>query len=217
MKTFVQDFERAVLFEQGKPAQLLGPGTHKYNEKRSQLTQVDMRSRVLRVSGQEILTADGVAVKCGAVVVYTVADPLVWVMAAGGYSNAEELMYLDVQLALRDMISGTAATDLLSSRNAWAHEFEPVSAENQQKYGVLVSNASIRDLSFPGDLKAKFAQVAVAKQEAAASLERARGEQATLRSLANAARLIEGNPELKSLRALVALEKTGGQIVFKND
>lgn len=217
MKIFVQDFERAVLFEQGKQARVLSPGQHKYNEKRSQVTNVDLRARVMRVAGQEVLTADGVAVKCGAVVVYQVTDPLTWVMAAGGYSNAEELMYLDVQLALRDLISATQSADLLSSRNAWAHDFAPVTPQGAATYGVTVTSASVRDLTFPGDLKSKFAQVAVAKQEAAASLERARGEQATLRSLANAARLIEGNPELKSLRALIALEKTGGQIVLKND
>lgn len=80
--------------------------------------------------------------------------------------------------------------------------------------GATVEAADLRDLAFPGELRKVFAQVAIARQEAAASLERARGETATLRSLANAARTLDGNPALRELRALLAIERTGGTLVL---
>ncbi len=126
-------------------------------------------------------------------------------------------MHLDTQLALRDKISAVEAADLLTTRNEWAKNFAPITAEAQARYGVVVEDASVRDISFPGELRTRYAQVALAKQEALASVERARGEQATLRSLANAAKLIESNPELKALRTLIALEKGGGQVVIKGE
>lgn len=217
MRTVIQAFERGVLFEKGNQARILEAGTHKYNEKTAQLTRVDLRPKLLRVTGQEILTADGVAVRCGTVLQFKIVDPLTWVMMSPEYSSPEELLHLEVQKALRDRLSAYEAADLISSRNEWAAEFQMVPPEIQSKYGVQVEPGNIRDVAFPGDLKNRFAQVALAKVESQASLERARGEQATLRSLANAARLIESNPELKSLRTLLALEKGGGQIVVKAD
>ncbi len=80
--------------------------------------------------------------------------------------------------------------------------------------GVEIQSVELRDLSFPGELRRSFAQVALARQEAAAALERARGETATLRSLANAARTLDDNPALRELRALLAVERTGGTLVL---
>jgi hypothetical protein len=69
---------------------------------------------------------------------------------------------------------------------------------------------------FPGDLKRVFTQVVRARQEGLAALERARGESAALRSLANAASLIEGRPAMMTLRLLQVLERDGGHSVVLN-
>jgi regulator of protease activity HflC (stomatin/prohibitin superfamily) len=66
---------------------------------------------------------------------------------------------------------------------------------------------------FPGELKTIFAQVVNARNEGLAALERARGESAALRNLANAAKLLENNPELRQLRFLQVLENKGGNTV----
>ncbi|WP_313278866.1 slipin family protein [Timonella senegalensis] len=216
-KVYIQEFERGVLYAEGRPAEILPPGQHRYNEKKSTFSVIDVRPTLLRVVGQEVLSADGVAIKCGAIVTYRITDPKAWLSAVSYGSGAEELMHLDTQLALRDKISAVEAADLLTTRNEWAKNFAPITAEAQARYGVVVEDASVRDISFPGELRTRYAQVALAKQEALASVERARGEQATLRSLANAAKLIESNPELKALRTLIALEKGGGQVVIKGE
>ena len=76
----------------------------------------------------------------------------------------------------------------------------------------------VRDVMLPGELRKAFSEVLKAKQEGQAALERARGESAALRNLANAARLIEGQPALATLRFLQTLEASNaGQAFVMND
>jgi hypothetical protein len=73
------------------------------------------------------------------------------------------------------------------------------------KIGITVHGAEIKDVMFPADLKRAFSEVLKAKQEGQAALERARGESAALRNLANAARVLDGNPALMNLRLMQSL------------
>jgi hypothetical protein len=76
-----------------------------------------------------------------------------------------------------------------------------------------LQEAAIRDLTFPGELKKIFTQVVNARQEGLAALEKARGETAALRNLANAAQMIERNPNLMQLRLLQVLAQQPGNII----
>jgi regulator of protease activity HflC (stomatin/prohibitin superfamily) len=73
------------------------------------------------------------------------------------------------------------------------------------KVGVTVQGVEVKDLMFPAEIKRAFAEVLKAKQEGQAALERARGETASLRSLANAARVLEDNPALMNLRFMQSI------------
>jgi hypothetical protein len=73
---------------------------------------------------------------------------------------------------------------------------------------------SVKDIMFPGKLKETFAQVVAARKEGQASLEKARGETAALRNLANAAKMIESNPSLMQLRALQTLGGSTGNTLI---
>lgn len=216
-KIYVQDNERAVLFRKGEAPRVLQPGAHRYSKKAGRLEVIDLRPTLLRAAGQETLTLDGVGIKCGATVTYKVIDPIAWCTATSEDSGAHEFLYLDSQLAMRDIIGKVSATDLLASRSQISKDFQELLTPNQATYGIELVSAQIRDIAFPGELRSQFAQVALAKQESAAALERARGEQATLRSLANAARQLESNPNLRQLRALLALERGNGQLIIKAD
>jgi len=175
---------------------------------------VDLRPALLKVVGQEVLTGDGVGVRASVVIRYAVIDPVRWVLAGDANTTAADWLYLAAQLAVRDLVSGLSAEELLTSRSSAGEVLALRVREAAELVGAAVEAVDLRDLSFPGDLKRTFAQVAIARQEAAASLERARGETATLRSLANAARVIEGNPALRELRSLLAVERTGGTVVL---
>ncbi|MBX9694947.1 MAG: hypothetical protein K2Z81_21360, partial [Cyanobacteria bacterium] len=76
--------------------------------------------------------------------------------------------------------------------------------------GIDMLMVQVKDVVLPADIRKIFADVLRAQKEGQAALERARGEQAALRSLANAARVLEGNPALMSLRVLQSLTGTGG-------
>ncbi len=84
------------------------------------------------------------------------------------------------------------------------------------KIGINVNAVEVKDVMFAADLKRAFADVLKAKQEGQAALERARGESASLRNLANAARVLEGNPALMNLRLIqsrTAAQNTGNTLV----
>jgi regulator of protease activity HflC (stomatin/prohibitin superfamily) len=74
-----------------------------------------------------------------------------------------------------------------------------------QRLGLKLLTADLKDLMISGDLKKSFVQVVKARKEGEAALERARGETAALRSLANAARMLQDNPQLMQLRMLQAM------------
>jgi regulator of protease activity HflC (stomatin/prohibitin superfamily) len=211
----VQEFQRAVLHRSGAPVRVLGPGRYWFWRRRSALAVVDLRPALLKVAGQEVLTADGLGVRASVVVRYAVTDPLRWVLAGDSETSAAEWLYLAAQLAVRDFVGGLSAEELLATRSSAGEVLTPPVRDAADRIGAVVEAVDLRDLSFPGDLRRTFALVAVARQEAIASLERARGEAATLRSLANAARVLEGNPALRELRSLLAVERTGGTVVLK--
>ena len=212
----VQEFQRAVLHQSGAAAVVLAPGRHRYRKRRSTLAVIDLRPSLLKIAGQEVLTADGVGVRATVVVRILVADPLRWVLSGDGPGAGSDRLYLAAQLAVRDAIAHRTAEELLATRAEASQQLAATIRETGTEVGATVESADLRDLSFPGELRRVFAQAAIARQEAAASLERARGETATLRSLANAARTIEGNPALRELRALLAVERTGGTLVLSS-
>jgi len=85
------------------------------------------------------------------------------------------------------------------------------------KIGINVLAVEVKDVMFAAELKRAFADVLKAKQEGHAALERARGESASLRNLANAARVLEGNPALMNLRlmqSLTAAQNAGNTLVL---
>jgi regulator of protease activity HflC (stomatin/prohibitin superfamily) len=213
-RVVVQDFQRAVLHQSGAAARVLAPGRHRYRRWRSTLVVVDLRPAALRVASQEVLTADGVSVRASVVVRYAVTDPVTWVLSADATTEPTAWLHLATQLALRDLTGGLSAEELLASRGQAGQALAPAVREAGDRIGATVESVDLRDLTFPGDLKRTFADVAVARQEAAAALERARGEAATLRSLANAARVLDGNPALRELRSLLAVERTKGTVVL---
>ncbi|MFN8076637.1 MAG: SPFH domain-containing protein [Kineosporiaceae bacterium] len=217
MRVVVADHERGVLSAAGAPPRLLGPGRHRFWRRGCRVRVVDLRPSLLRVSGQEVLTADGVGVRLSVVLRYRILDPLAWMASAADDDTGAPRLYLAAQLAVRDVVGATAAADLPALRGEATAALAEAVAAVAAEVGAQLLEVAVRDLTLPGDLKRVFAQVAAARQEALAALERARGETATLRSLANAAKLLDANPSLARLRALAALERGGGSLVLHTE
>ena len=98
---------------------------------------------------------------------------------------------------------------LLSQRLEIGKQLLAAVRPEAEKVGVTVHATEVKDVMFPGELKKVFTEVLKAKQEGQAALERARGESAALRNLANAARLMEDNPALQNLRLLQSITAAG--------
>ena len=158
------------------------------------------------VPNQEILTADGVQVKVSALITYRVADAGAALL---GVESFQQATYANVQTALRECAARRAADDLLAQRAELDAELRAEVQPAGTRIGLEVASVRVRDLMLPAEWKRANLLLVKARQEGIAALERARGETAALRSLANAARTIDGNPNLLQLRLLQAVAQFG--------
>jgi regulator of protease activity HflC (stomatin/prohibitin superfamily) len=164
------------------------------------------------VAGQEVLTADGIAVKLSLVAQFRIADPALAVNAQMSYESA---LHTELQLAIRRLVSAEPLDALLEKRPQLGTLLTEQVRDAATTFGLELVHADVRDLTLPGELKKLFTQVTKARQEGLAALERARGETAALRNLSNAARLVQDNPALMQLRLLqVVGEQSGNTVVL---
>jgi regulator of protease activity HflC (stomatin/prohibitin superfamily) len=205
----IQEHETGLLFRDGQFVSELKPGKHEFRKKRGSELSVktfDLRERQMLAQGQELLSADQVALKVSATVVYRVVDALKLHRAM---ENPELLLHTDVQLALRQVVSTLSAEEFLQKKSGFATELKSLLDERFTSAGLKLERADIRDVMLPADLKRAFTEALKSKHEANAALEKARSETAALRTLANAAKLMRENPELLSLRYLQTLGEVG--------
>jgi regulator of protease activity HflC (stomatin/prohibitin superfamily) len=176
----------------------------------------DLRRATLLVPGQDVLTVDGVGLKFSLIVRYQITE---LVKAAHETQNWLNELYNLTQVSLRMVINGIAAEVLLNQNQKLEIGAQLLARvkPDAEKLGVDVLAVEVRDIAFPPDLKRAFAEVLKAKHEGHAALERARGETAALRNLANAARVLEGNPALMNLRlmqSLASAQNAGSTLVL---
>jgi regulator of protease activity HflC (stomatin/prohibitin superfamily) len=117
-------------------------------------------------------------------------------------------------MALREIIGKEKVDVLLENRSGVGGKLMEMTQSKISDMGVKLISADVKDVMFAGEMKKAFAQVVKAQKEGQAALERARGETAALRSLANAARTMDDNPNLLQLRALQALTDSPGNTLM---
>jgi regulator of protease activity HflC (stomatin/prohibitin superfamily) len=207
----VLEYQRGLKFVNGKFSGVIGPGRHWLWRQTHEVRVVDTRESLLPVPGQEVVTSDGVSVKLSLAVRYRIVDPVVAVTRIEDYRGAA---YVLLQVALREIVATMPIDDVLERRETIGPATFERCVEPTKELGVELIGVQVKDLMFPGPLKKVFAQVTEARQQGLASLEKARGETAALRSLANAARLVEANPSLLHLRTLQQLAASSGNTLI---
>lgn len=203
-----------LLYHKGKFVSVLNAGRHIRWGRHFTLDAQDLRKAALVVPGQDVLTADNVSLKLSLLVTYQVADP---VKAAHETQNWHGDLYNAAQVSLRAVVSAVAVETLLNQRLEIGPQLLARMQPEAAKIGITVHLVEVKDVMFPAELKRAFAEVLKSKQEGQAALERARGESAALRNLANAAKLLEGNPALMNLRlmqSLSAAQMAGNTLVL---
>jgi regulator of protease activity HflC (stomatin/prohibitin superfamily) len=206
----VFEFERGLRYRRGRFVGVLQPGTHWFARRGGAITKVDVRLSVMTIPGQELLTSDGIGVKVSLVGGVEVVDPAAAVNHVQSYTTA---LYTLIQVALRQIVGRQSLEDLIAGRADIGPQVLEAVAQPALAFGLRVSSVDVRDVMLPGDLKRIFTQEVAARKEGLAALEKARGETAALRSLANAARMIQDNPALMQLRLLQQLGASGGNTV----
>src|SRR5438046_5899516 len=203
-----------LLYHKGKFVETLGAGRYVRWGRFFSACLQDLRKTSLLVAGQDVLTADNVGLKLSLLVSYQVTDAA---KATHETQNWQGDLYNAAQLALRAVVGGVAVEALLNQRLEIGAQLLARVQPEPAKIGINVLAVEVKDVTFPADLKRAFADVLKAKQEGQAALERARGESASLRNLANAARVWDGNPTLMHLRlmqSLTAAQNAGSTLVL---
>lgn len=206
----IHDYERGLHYRQGRFVGLLDAGIHAAFRPYSEIRVIDARPTQLTVPGQEILTADGVALRVSLVARYVVADP---VAAVSGDQSFVTALYTLLHGGLREAIAGRTADEILAARSELGPAVGGIVASELARIGVELLGVDVRDVMVPSELKRAFAGIVAARREGEAALERARGETAALRGLANAGRMLEDNPGLLQLRILQQLAASSGNTV----
>ncbi|MBN2001355.1 slipin family protein [candidate division KSB1 bacterium] len=213
-KCTVFEFEQGLKYRNGKFVKKLTAGRYYYNRFRAVVHKFDLRPGFLTLAGQEVLTADGISLKISITAGYKIIDAKKAMENSTGYQQA---LYFMLQISLRDIVGHKTVQDLLENRGEISRALFESCAGKSGSLGLELLSADVRDIMFPGQLKEIFSQVAKARQAGLAALEKARGETAALRHLANAAKLLDDNPSLMQLRMVQSLmDSSGHTIVFNS-
>lgn len=201
----------ALLYVKGEFQRILDPGRHRVPWG-AEVMPVDLREELLTVAAQDILTADGLGVRVSAVVRVGVED------ARRLHETAQDpqgTVYLATQVVLRERLSALTV-DELTQRGARLPVAELTAAVDEvaRTVGLTAREVVVKDVILPPELRHAAVELAAAKARGMAQLETARAETAALRSLANAAKVLEDHPALARLR-MVQEARPGTQLVVQ--
>jgi regulator of protease activity HflC (stomatin/prohibitin superfamily) len=212
LDVLVQEHQRALHYVQGSLQGVLEPGRYvlwQHAGKQVHVTCVDMRRQELQLAGQELMTRDKVTLRLTLAIEYAVADPVV---ASHTISDVRNAVYLAVQLAARDYVSGVTLDELLEGRDAMTEYLMGQAVPKTATFGVRIERVGVKDIILPGDMKLLLNRVIEAEKEAAANVILRREETAATRSLANTAKVMADNPVLLRLKELESLKEIAGEI-----
>jgi regulator of protease activity HflC (stomatin/prohibitin superfamily) len=208
-RTTVFEYERGLRYTKGKFTGILMPNRY-FHTAKTIIRKLDIRLRNVTISGQEVLSADGVSIKISLVTQYEIADASI---AMNKVENFQEALYMELQSALREFVSALPIDEVIAQRREIAEKLFELSEKRVAEFGLKLVAVNIKDIMFPGEFKRIFSQVVQARQEGLAALEKARGETAAIRSLANAAKILESNPSLMQLKLLQAIGESSGNTI----
>ena len=209
-KTVVKEYQKGLLFRHGRFKKYLRTGINRIFRPGSEIMLFDARRKIISVPGQELLTSDNVGIKITTVVLFETIDPLKLINTV---EDSTKSLYLAVQLSLRSEIGNMSIDELLENRNSLSEKLLSHVSGTAEEFGIKVHSVDIKDIMFPGELKNIFSEVIRARKESLASLERARGEQATLRNLANSSRMLENNPALYEMWKMHKISSAAGNTI----
>ena len=199
----LREYERGVIFRLGRVlGKPKGPGLILVLYPIDKIERVSLRTIVLDVPPQDIITKDNVSVKVNAVVYYRVMDPKRAILEVKDFQYATSQLS---QTTLRSVLGEVELDDLLSKRDKLNQRLQSIIDEQTDPWGIKVSMVEIKHVDLPQEMQRAMAKQAEAERERRAKIIHAEGEFQASEKLLQAAEKISQNPTTIQLRYLQTL------------
>jgi len=199
----LKEYERGIIFRLGRVlAKPKGPGLIFVLYPIDKMVKVSLRTIVLDVPPQDVITRDNVSVKVNAVVYYRVIDPKKAILEVQDYGYATSQLS---QTTLRSVLGQCELDELLSEREKLNSKLQSIIDEHTDPWGVKVSMVEIKYVDLPQEMQRAMAKQAEAERERRAKVIHAEGELQASTKLLDAAKVMSQNPATIQLRYMQTL------------
>ena len=195
----IDEYERGVKFSKGKFSKIMQPGWNLVLPIFESYKKIDIRTKVVDVPEQDVITKDNVSVRINAVIYYKIFD------ASKAILEVENFYYAVSQLAqttMRNVVGSVSLNELLGECEKISVEICKIIDEATDPWGIKVENVELKDVSLPEEMKRVIARAAEAEREKEAILTKAKGEVEASKNLAIAAETMSSTPGALHLRTL---------------
>jgi len=203
----LREYERGVVFQLGRFWAVKGPGLIVLIPVIQQMVRMDLRTVVLDVPPQDVITRDNVSVKVNAVIYFRIIDPQKAVIQVASFLAATNLL---AQTTLRAVVGKHELDQLLAEREKLNLDIQGILDAQTETWGIKVSNVEIKDVDLNETMVRAIARQAEAERERRAKVIHAEGEEQAARKLIEAANILSGRPEAMQLRYLQTLTAIAG-------
>ena len=205
----LNEYERAVVFRLGKLLpQPKGPGLIFVFAPLDRMVRVSLRTIVMDVPPQDVITRDNVSVKVNAVVYFRVMEPRRAIVEVESYHYATSQL---AQTTLRSVLGQVDMDDLLSERDRLNAQLQQILDQHTDPWGIKVSAVEVKHVDLPPDMQRAMARQAEAEREKRAKIIHADGELQASEKLAQAAGVIATEPVSITLRYLQTLTEIASE------
>lgn len=210
-KIEIQPGETGLLYYDNQLVRELDGGTYYYwlYAKDVLCRIVDLKTKELEITGQEILTADRISIRLNLICAYRISNPKKMVETIKGLENQ---LYSCIQLIIREYIGKYRLDELLEQKEEVSRYIYKRMKEEEGSYCVEFLNAGIKDIILPGEIRDILNTVLIAEKKAQANVIARREEVASTRSLLNTAKLMDENKTLYKLKEMECLERICTQV-----
>ena len=203
----LREYERAVVFMLGRFWRTKGPGLILIIPGVQQMVRVDLRTVVLDVPSQDVISRDNVSVKVNAVVYFRVVDPQKAIIQVADFLNATSQL---AQTTLRSVLGKHALDEMLAERERLNADIQQTLDSQTDAWGIKVSNVEIKQVDINETMIRAIARQAEAERERRAKVIHAEGELQASAKLLEAAQILARQPEAMQLRYLQTLNAIAG-------
>jgi regulator of protease activity HflC (stomatin/prohibitin superfamily) len=203
----LREYERGVVFMLGRFYKVKGPGLIVVIPAIQQMVRVDLRTVVMDVPSQDVISRDNVSVKVNAVVYFRVMDPQKAIIQVANYYEATSQF---AQTTLRAVLGKHELDEMLAERDKLNLDIQQNLDIQTDAWGIKVANVEIKHVDINETMIRAIAQQAEAERTRRAKIIHAEGEQQAAEKLLEAARMLAERPEAMQLRFLQTLSSIAG-------